>query len=147
MPVNTEKMLRKVATFIPVGEVVLAATKATPRGAAHELILGTAGAIAGSEGRAERAAAQIDVGTASQVLLVATDASLFVFALDARGRPGSEPSRIGRERITEVRRGETSLFGRKMTEIVVVTDGGVEAGFGVAKVHRRHGEAVIDSFA
>jgi hypothetical protein len=32
-----------------------------------------------------------------------------------------------------------------MPEIVLVTDTGSEAGFGVAKVHRRQGEAVLDA--
>jgi hypothetical protein len=165
---NTEKMLRKVSPSIPAGEIVLAATKATPRGAAHEVILGAAGVVAGgsvapvlagaggvigsaagegvgSEGRAERAAAEIDVGHATQVLLVATDASVLVFALNALGRPKDDPARIGRDRIAQVRRSETSLFGQKMMEIVVITDEGAEAGFGVAKVHRRHGESVIEA--
>ena len=163
---NTEKMLRKVAPLIPAGEVALAATKATPRGAAHEVILGAAGAVAGGSvapalagaggvlgstagqaagdaGRQERADADLDVGTASQVLLVATDRSVLVFGLSALGRPKDAPARLERTRLTETRAGEASLFGQKMMEIVLVTDTGAEVGFGVAKVHRRHGEAVL----
>ena len=165
---NTEKMLRKVAPMIPAGEVVLAATKATPRGAAHEAILGGAGAVAGGsvtaalagaggalglaagrgvaeEGRSERAAADLDVATATQVLLVVTDQSLLLFGLSALGRPKEAPTRLDRSRLVEVRGGTTSLFGQKMMEIVFVTDFGAEAGFGVAKVHRRQGEAVLDA--
>jgi hypothetical protein len=163
---KSDKLLTKVASSIPDGETALAATKATPRGSVHEVILGAAGAVAGgtaapglagagavagsaagegvgAAGRAERADADLDVGSASQVLLVATDRSVLVFALGALGRPKGEPARLGRDRIAEVREGETSIFGQKMREIVLVTDTGAEAGFGIAKVHRRLGDEVL----
>lgn len=159
-------MLEKVAPMIPGDEVALAATKVLPRGAAHAVILGGAGAVAGGSvapalagagavlggaagqgpgeaGREERSSADLDVGNASQALLVATDRSVLVFALGAFGRPKADPARLDRARLVDVRAGEASLFGQKMMEIVLVTDTGAEAGFGVAKVHRRHGEAVI----
>jgi len=163
---NTEKMLKKIAPMVPAGETVLAATKATPRGAAHEAILGGAGAVAGGSvstvlvgaggvlgsaagagagdaGRSERADAELDVGRASQILLVVTDASILLFGLSALGRPSEITARIERSRISSVQAGETTLFGQKMAEIVVTTDTGAEAGFGIAKVHRKHGDAVL----
>jgi len=164
--VNTQKLLKKIAPMLPSGETALAATKATPRGAAHEAILGGAGAVAGGSvsaglagagsvlgsavgatagdaGRSERAEADLDVGSASQILLVVTDVSLLLFALSALGRPSEITARLERSRISTVASGETSLFGQKMAEIVITTDAGAEAGFGIAKVHRKQGDAVL----
>ncbi len=161
-----DAMLKRVAPLVPEGESVLAATKAIPRGAAHETILGAAGAVAGGTvsgglagagaiagshtgssvgdaGRAERDDAGVDVGSASQVLLVATDQSVLLFALSGLGRPKDLTARLERNRIASVATGEAKLFGQKMMEIVITTESGAEAGFGVAKVHRRHGDAVM----
>ena len=112
--------------------------------------LAGAGAIAGSHagssvgdaGRAERDDAGVDVGSASQVLLVATDQSVLLFALSGLGRPKDLTARLERTRIASVATGEAKLFGQKMMAIVITTESGAEAGFGVAKVHRRHGDAV-----
>ena len=41
--------------------------------------------------------------------------------------------------------GETKLFGQKMAEIVLTTSTGAEAGFGVAKINRSDGEAVVEA--
>jgi hypothetical protein len=161
-----DAMIKRIGPSIPAGESVLAATKATPRGAAHAAILGAAGAVggatvagglagagavagghagatAGEAGRAERDDAGVDVGSASQVLLVATDRSVLLFALSGLGRPKDLTAQLDRDRISSVAIGETKLFGQKMMEIVITTATGAEAGFGVAKVHRRQGEAVM----
>ena len=101
----------------------------------------------GDAGRAERIDAELDVGRASQVLLVATDRSVLVFALSGLGRPKEDPARLDRSRIAAVRTGEAKLFGQKMTEIVLVTDTGAEAGFGIAKIHRKDGQTVVEALA
>ena len=163
---KTDAVIKRVTPLLADGESVLAATKAIPRGSAHEGILGAAGAVAGSTinpllsgagavagsgagtapgeaGRAERDDAGVDVGRASQVLLVVTEDSVVLFALSALGRPKDITARLDRARISSVTEGTASLFGQKMSEIVITTDDGTEIGFGVAKVHRRQGEAVL----
>jgi hypothetical protein len=148
------------------GEPVLAATKAVPRGAMHEVILsaagaavggattpvaaapgavlgGRAGAPTGEAGRSERSHAGVDVGHANQVLLVVTERRVALFALSAFGRPKDLTAEIDRNRLAAVYMGETSLLGQKMAEIQVVLDSGHEVGFGVAKVHRRSGDSVV----
>ncbi|MFT5202935.1 MAG: hypothetical protein ACI9C1_002332 [Candidatus Aldehydirespiratoraceae bacterium] len=135
---NTEKTLKKAAEFVAAGEAVLAAVKVIPRGAAHATILGAAGAVAvgvvgpaltgagavlgsaaaegsGVAGQAERADADLDVGSAPQAPLIESISS-----------------------------GEARLFGQKLMEIMITTTSGGEAGFGVAKVHRKHGDAVVE---
>jgi hypothetical protein len=152
------------------GEPALAATKAVPRGAMHEVILGAAGAAVGGAtapvaaapaavigsrvgastgdaGRAERTDAGIDVGHANQVLLVVTERHIAVFALSAFGRPKHITAEIDRARLSTVYMGETSLLGQKMAEIQLVLDSGHEVGFGVAKVHRRNGDEVVAALA
>ena len=148
------------------GEPVLAATKAVPHGAMHEVILSAAGAAVGGEttplaagagaalgsqvgaptgeaGRAERSAAGLDVGSANQVLLVVTEQRIVLFALSAFGRPKDLTAEIDRSRVDAVYMGETSLLGQKMAEIQIVLDSGHEVGFGVAKVHRNNGGEVV----
>ncbi len=167
---NVDKLRKKIEPMVPPGETVIALTKAVPRGAAHEIILGAAGAVGGATaapvlagaggvlgstagqghgdaGRAERAEADLDVGRATNVLLVATDQSVMVFALSGLGRPKEAPARLDRSQITSVGIGEARLFGQKMMEIVVVTATGAEAGFGVAKVHRRYGQMVVEALS
>jgi hypothetical protein len=163
---KTEAMIRRIAPLLPEGESVLAATKAIPRGSAHDAILGIAGAVgggvvspglagagvvaasgvdsgAGSSGREEREEAGLDVGRASQVLLVVTESSILLFALSALGRPKDLTAQLDRSCIASVAEGTVKLFGQKMEEIVITTDTGSEIGFGVAKVHRSQGREVM----
>lgn len=163
---NTEKMTKKCASMLEPGETIVAAAKVTPRGAAHETILGAAGAVAAGSatpvatgagavlgsavghdvseaGRQERAAAGLDVGNAQQALLAVTDRRVVLFALNAFGKPSELSASVEHGRIAGVTLGETKLFGQKMAEIVLTLDSGAEAGFGVAKVHRKHGDAVV----
>jgi hypothetical protein len=163
---KTEAMIRRIAPLLPEGESVLAAAKAIPRGSAHDAILGIAGAVgggvvspglagagvvaasgvdsgAGSSGREEREEAGLDVGRASQVLLVVTESSILLFALSALGRPKDLTAQLDRSCIASVAKGTVKLFGQKMEEIVITTDTGSEIGFGVAKVHRSQGREVM----
>jgi hypothetical protein len=159
------KMLQLVEPQLG-GEPALAATKAVPRGAMHEVILSAAGAAVGGAttpvaaapaavlgsrvgaptgeaGRAERVDAGIDVGHANQILLVVTERRIALFELSAFGRPKDLTASIDRGRIGAVYMGETSLLGQKMAEIQIVLDSGHEVGFGVAKIHRRYGDEVV----
>ena len=163
---KTDTMLKKVEGLIPAGETALAAVKAIPRGSAHAVILGAAGAVAGgtitpvltgagavlgsnadggvgAAGRAEREDAGLDVGQATQVLLVVTDRSVLLFALSALGRPKELTARLDRNHIAAINEHEARLFGQTMREMVIETDTGSEAGFGFAKVHRRQGAEVL----
>ncbi len=163
---KTDALLKRVSALLPEGESALAATKAMPRGSAHETVLGIAGGVAGGTvagglagvgmvagsqsgsgrgdaGRAEREEAGVDVGKASQVLLVVTSEAVVLFTLSALGRPKEIVARLERSRITSVAAGQTKLFGQKMMEVVITTDTEAEVGFGVAKVYRSRGEAVI----
>ncbi len=148
------------------GETVLAATKAIPRGAMHEVILGAAGAAVGGAttpiaagagavlgtqagaptseaGRAERTEAGVDVGRANQVLLVVTARRVALFALSAMGRPKGLTASVDRASLASVTMGESKLFGQKMREIRIRTDSGHEIGFGVAKVHGKYADEVL----
>ena len=148
------------------GEPVLAATKAVPHGAVHEVILSAAGAAVGGAttpvatapgavlgaevgaptsdaGRAARTEAGVDVGHANQVLLVVTPQRIVLFALSAFGRPKDLTAEIDRSRLAAAYLGETSLLGQKMPEIQLVLDSGHEVSFGVAKVHRKNGDQVL----
>jgi hypothetical protein len=163
---KTEKMVERIRDQVPAGETVVAAAKTIPRGSAHEAILGAAGAVAGGTvnpalagtgsvfgsdvgeatgdaGRQERAEAGADVGKASQVLLVVTERAVLLFPLSALGRPKEMLARLERSDISSTAQGEAKLFGQRMMEIVLTTAAGAEIGFGVAKVHRREGEAVL----
>jgi len=163
---KTEAMIKRITPLLPQGETVKAATKSIPRGSAHDTILGIAGAVgggvvspglagagvvaasgidsgAGSSGREEREAAGLDVGRASQVLLVVTENFILLFALSALGRPKDLTAQLDRSCIASVTEGIAKLFGQKMSEIVITTDSGSEIGFGVAKVHRRQGREVV----
>ncbi|MDW3220514.1 MAG: hypothetical protein R8F63_18040 [Acidimicrobiales bacterium] len=167
---NTAKMTKQCAAMLDTGETILAATKAMPRGAVNEVILGAAGAVVGGTvapaaagvgavlgsragegvgdaGRDERAEAGLDVGNASQVLLAVTDQRVALFAVNAFGKPKELTAAIGRDRIGAVSMGETKVFGQTMAEIVLTLDTGAEVGFGVAKVHRKHGDAVVAALA
>ncbi|GJM37019.1 MAG: hypothetical protein DHS20C19_03860 [Acidimicrobiales bacterium] len=163
---NTAKMTKQCAAMLGAGETIVAATKAMPRGAVNEVILGAAGAVAGGTvapvaagvgavlgskageslseaGRDERTEAGLDVGNASHVLLAVTDRRVALFAINAFGKPKELTAAIGRDRITAVTMGQTKVFGQSMAEIVLALDTGAEVGFGVAKVHRKHGDAVV----
>ncbi|MCP3936475.1 MAG: hypothetical protein GY708_14000 [Actinomycetia bacterium] len=161
-----DKTIQRCLPLLDAGEQIAAAVKVLPRGAAHEAILGAAGAVAGGTlspiaagaggvlghragaaegeaGRSERAEADLHVGSASQVLLAVTDRRVALFELGAFGKPKELAASLGRDRIKSVEFGETKLFGQKMGEIVIGTDDGSTVGFGVAKVHRRQGEEVV----
>lgn len=103
------------------------------------------GQAQGDAGREERDDAGVDVGRASQVLLVVTEKSVALFALSALGRPKDLTATLARSDIASVSMGETSLFGQKMPEIVIDTASGAEVGFGVAKINRRQGEEVVSA--
>ena len=162
-----EKMVQLVEPQLG-GELVLAATKAVPYGAMHEVILGAAGASVGGAtlpaaagagavlgeriaapvgeaGRAERTDAGVDLGKANHVLLVVTERRIALFALSAFGRPKDLTAAIDRSDCDVVYLGETTLLGQKMPEIQIVLDSGHELGFGVAKVHRRYGDEVVSA--
>lgn len=163
---NLEKMHGKCAAILEPGEALVAAVKATPRGAAHEVILGAAGGVAAAgvspglagagliagqragsgpteEGKAEREAAGVDVGNATQVLLAVTDRRVAMIKLSALGKAKEVLAAIDLSTITGVGMGETKLFGQTMAEIVLTLNGDVEVGFGVAKVHRKDGDSVV----
>jgi len=163
---NLQKMQAKCAAVLGPGETLVAATKAMPRGAAHEVILGAAGGVAaagvspglsgagmiagqkagagvGDEGRAERDAAGVDVGNATQVLLGVTDRRLVMIKLSALGKAKEILAAVDRSEITGVAMGETKLFGQTMAELVLKLSGEAEVGFGIAKVHRKDGDAVL----
>ncbi len=158
--------LSSVTPLLDDGEHPIAAVKALPRGSVHEAILGAAGAVAGGtvspaaagaglaagqragegaadRGRTERAEAGVDVGHEHHVLLVVTDRRLAVCSTTWRGRPKAVVAALDRAAIAAVALGETKLFGQKMPEIVLTTSAGAEVGFGVAKVNRADGEAVV----
>lgn len=163
---NTEKMTKKCAALLDPGESIVAAAKVMPRGASHETILGAAGAVVGGSvtpvataagavlgsaagqsvgdaGREERAEAGLDVGAAQQALLAVTGRRIALFAVNAFGKPKELSASVDRNRVTRATMGETKLFGQTMAEIVLTLDTGAEVGFGVAKVHRKHGDAVV----
>ncbi len=102
-----------------------------------------AGSGPSDQGRAEREAAGVDVGNASQVLLGVTDRRVVMIKLSALGRAKEILAAVDRTAITTAEMGETKLFGQSMAEIVLTLNGGAEVGFGVAKVHRRDGDAVL----
>ena len=158
--------LDAVTPLLEPGERAVAGTKAMPRGAAHEAILGAAGGVAGGtvapalagagflagaqagegagdEGRAERADAGVDVGRAQQILLVVTDRRLLLCTTTWRGKPKEVAAALDRTAIQGVAMGEAKLFGQRMPEIVLTLASGAEVGFGVAKVNRSDGEAVV----
>ena len=163
---NIDKLQQRCAGLLADGEQLVAATKAMPRGAAHEMILGAAGSVAGgtispalagagaiagsrsgsqegARGRSERSAAGVDVSSATNILFAVTDGRVVLVKLSAFGRPKAVEAALERDAIADVVTGETKLFGQKMAEIVLTTTEGHEVGFGVAKVNRRDGEAVV----
>ena len=165
-PMNIEKMQRKCSAVLEPGETLVAALKAMPRGSVQEIILGAAsgvaaagvspellglGMIAGQkaglshteEGRAERQAAGVDVGSAVQILLGVTDRRVVLIALSTMGKAKEALAAVDLSDIAGVAMGESKLFGQTMAEIVLTLDGGAEAGFGVAKVHRKDGDSVV----
>lgn len=167
---NIDKLQQRCAGLLADGERLVAATKAMPRGSAHEVILGAAGSVAGGTispalagagaivgakagseegdlGRSERSAAGVDVAGATHVLLAVTDRRVALIKLGAFGKPKSVEAALERSAISRVVMGETKLFGQRMPEIVITTTEGHEVGFGVAKVHRRDGEAVVAALA
>jgi hypothetical protein len=77
------------------------------------------------------------------VALVVTDRRLVLCALNWRGRPKEAIAALDRAAIGSVTKGATRLFGQSMTEIVVTTTAGADAGFGVARIHRGDGDAVM----
>ena len=165
-----DKVREQAAGLLDAGETIEAVAKVTPRGAAHEAILGGAGAVggaaagaalagagaaigakagesAGDAGRAERDEAGLDVGNATQVIFAVTDRRIVLFKKSAFGKPKEVLAGLERAHVTSVVMGETSLFGQTMPEIQLTLASGAEAGFGVAKIDRKDGEAVIAALA
>lgn len=161
-----DKFRQQVASLLEVGETVEAAVKVTPRGAAHEAIMrgagaagGTAvsgalagagaaigakfGAGAGDAGRAERTDADLDVGPATQVVLAVTERRIVLIKRSALGRPKEILSDADRAAIRSAELRDAKLFGQNMPEIVLEMTSGAEAGFAVAKVDRKDGDAVL----
>lgn len=168
--VNIDKLQQRCAGLLADGERLVAATKAMPRGSAHEIILGAAGSVTGGtispllagagamvgaragsqegdRGRSERSAAGVDVAAATNILLAVTDRRVVLLKLSSFGKPKAVEAALARRAIAGVVMGETKLFGQRMAEIVLTTTEGHEVGFGVAKVHRRDGEAVVAALA
>ena len=163
---NIEKMQRKCSPVLEPGETLVAAAKAMPRGSVHEIILGAAGGVAAAgvspgllgpgiiagqkagssrtaEGKAEREAAGVNVGSAVQVLLGVTDRRVVLISLSTLGKAKEVLAAADLSDIASVVMGESKLFGQTMAEIVLTLDGGAEVGFGVAKVHRKDGDSVV----
>ena len=161
-----EKVREQAAGLLEAGETIEAAAKVMPRGAAHEAILGGAGAVGGmaggaalagagavigakageatgDAGRAEREEAGLDVGKATQVIFAVTDRRIVLLKRSALGKPKEVLAGLEREHVTSVVMGSSKLFGQTMPEIQLTLASGAEAGFGVAKVDRKDGEAVI----
>ena len=162
-----DKFRTQAAPLLDAGETVEAVAKVTPRGAAHEVIsrgaggagglaaggaaLAGAGAViggalgeqAGDAGRDEREAAGLGVGNEMQVIFAVTDRRVVLFKRSAFGKPKEILAALEREHVAEVHMGSSKLFGQTMPEIQLTLASGVEAGFGVAKVDRKDGEAVV----
>ena len=102
-----------------------------------------AGSSQTEEGKAEREAAGVDVGSAVQVLLSVTDRRVVLIELSTLGKAKEVLDAVDLSRITGVAMGKTKLFGQTMGELVLTLDGGAEVGFGVAKVHRKDGDSVV----
>lgn len=160
------KLREQAFDLLEPGETIEAAAKVTPRGAAHEAILGGAGAVGGlaadgvlvgagaalgakagaadgQAGRDEREAAGLDVGMATQVIFAVTDRRIVLFKRSAFGKPKEVLAALEREHVTTVELGTSTLLGQTMPEIQLALASGAEAGFGVAKIDRRDGEAVV----
>ncbi|MEM9465599.1 MAG: hypothetical protein AAGA90_09500 [Actinomycetota bacterium] len=161
-----DKFRAQAAPLLDAGETVAAVAKVTPRGAAHEAILrgaGGAGGLAagpalagagaaigsavgeqaGDAGREERDDAGLDVGNAMQVIFAVTDRRIVLLKRSALGKPKELLAALEREHVTGVVMGSTKLFGQTMPEIQLTLASGAEAGFGVAKVDRKDGDAVV----
>ncbi len=163
---DLQKMQAKCASVLESGETLVAAAKATPRGSAYAVIVGAAGGVAAAgvspglagagmiagqkagagpteEGRAEREAAGVDVGTETQVLLAVTARRVAMIKLSAFGKAKEVLASVDRSEISGVTMGETKLFGQTMAEIVLTLGEDAEVGFGVARVHRKDGDSVV----
>jgi hypothetical protein len=102
-----------------------------------------AGSSRTEEGKAEREAAGVNVGSAVQVLLGVTDRRVVLISLSTLGKAKEVLAAADLSDIASVVMGESKLFGQTMAEIVLTLDGGAEVGFGVAKVHRKDGDSVV----
>jgi hypothetical protein len=163
---NIEKVQRKCSAVLEPGEALVAASKAMPRGSVHEVILSAAGGVAAAgvspellgagmiagqkagssqteEGKAERNAAGVDVGSAVQVLVGVTDRRVVLIALSTLGKAKEILAAVDLSDIAGVAMGKSKLFGQTLAEIVLTLDGGAELGFGVAKVHRKDADSVV----
>ena len=161
-----DKFRAQAAGLLEAGETVEAVAKVTPRGVAEEFIIrGAAGAgagavsptlwaagaaaadgmasSAGDEGRDERAEAGIDLGNAQQVIFAVTGQRLVFFKRSALGKPKEILASLPRNEVAAAVMGETKLFGQTMPEIQLTNAAGAEVGFGVAKIDRKDGEAIV----
>ena len=164
--VDLDKFRARLAPLLDSGEHVVAAVKATPRGAAQEAIargagaaggasvsasLAGPGAVAGEQfgtrhgeaGRQERRDAGLDVGNATQVVLVVTAHRVLLVERTAFGRPKAILAATDRSLVASVEQRESTLFGQSMPEIVLTMASGVEAGFSIARVDRADAQVVL----
>jgi hypothetical protein len=145
---KTDALIKRVQPLLPNGESVIASCKVMPRGSARQLILGIAGAVAGGAGGMVASSAlgrspETEGGQGTNAFMAVTERYVLIFDLGALGRPKDLTAQLERPLISSVTKGEAKLFGQKMMEIVVHLTSGDEVGFGVAKIHRKHGDSII----
>ena len=162
-----DKFRGQAADLLEAGEVVEAVAKVTPRGSVHEIItrgagaagglaaggpvLAGAGAVLGESfgeeateaGRSEREEAGLDVGAQTQVIFAVTDRRIVMLKRSAFGKPTEVLAALPREHVAAVEMGSSKLFGQTMPEIQLTNAAGAEVGFGVAKIDRKDGEAIV----
>ena len=80
---------------------------------------------------------------ATQVIFAVTDRRIVLFKRSAFGKPKEVLAALERRHVTAVELGTSTLLGQTMPEIQLALASGAEAGFGVAKIDRRDGEAVV----
>ncbi len=160
MASKLDKYRDKVSADLQPGETLLGVVKVTPRGtveqgiwnAAGGMAAGFVGIVAGQKmgepkraaGEDERAAAGIDIGSASQVLAGVTELRLLIWKLSALGgKPKELLASVELKDIASMTLGEGKLMGQTMPEISCTTVGGSEFGLRVAKVHKSDAQSMI----
>ena len=159
---KSDKLVRGIIENLDSGEEILSAVKGIPDGEAEAGVLGAAGGVSlgaagfiigaemgsdvGEEKRSGTEAAGVASSKGKQVAIVLTDRRVLVYTVGFSGKAKDLLGVIPRSAVAEVAMSTTKLFGQTMPLLVVTTADGNTAGFGIAKIHKKHGVAFVDAY-